>query len=153
MDKDFIIKLRLPRIKIPLKPITGFVKENTKEPGVEITKIAKFSINIQGYRRNVFAYVVPTLLNLIIIRLLWIREDNMIIRPATNILIINSYGLTISTKEILILSEIKELMAAPFITLVKGARKRQKSLTVFKVSLEDITKVLRLKVTRIPAEI
>ena len=46
MDKDFIIELRLPRIKIPLKLITGFVKENIKEPGVEITKIVKFSINI-----------------------------------------------------------------------------------------------------------
>ena len=32
MDKDFITELRLPRIKIPFKPITGFIKENTKEP-------------------------------------------------------------------------------------------------------------------------
>ena len=32
IDKDFIIKLRLPRVKIPLKPIIGFIKENTKEP-------------------------------------------------------------------------------------------------------------------------
>ena len=70
MDKDFITKLRLPRIKIPLKPIINFVKENIKEPGVEIIKIAKFSINIQGYRRNIFAYVIPILSNLIIIRLL-----------------------------------------------------------------------------------
>ena len=46
MDKDFIMELRLPRIKIPPKLIIGFIKENTKEPWVEITKIAKFSINI-----------------------------------------------------------------------------------------------------------
>ena len=46
VDKDFIIKLRLPRVKIPLKPITGFVKENAKEPGVEITEIVKFFIDI-----------------------------------------------------------------------------------------------------------
>ena len=32
MDKDFIIELRLPRVKIPLKPITCFIKENIKEP-------------------------------------------------------------------------------------------------------------------------
>ena len=32
MDKDFITELRFPRVKIPLKSITGFVKENTKEP-------------------------------------------------------------------------------------------------------------------------
>ena len=32
MDKDFITELRLPRVKIPPKPITGFIKENTKEP-------------------------------------------------------------------------------------------------------------------------
>ena len=32
MDKDFITELRLPRIKIPPKPIIGFIKENTKEP-------------------------------------------------------------------------------------------------------------------------
>ena len=69
MDKNLITELRLLRIKIPLKPITGFVKENTKEPGVEIIKIAKFSINIQGYRRNIFAYVVPILLNPVIIGL------------------------------------------------------------------------------------
>ena len=49
VDKDFITELRLPRIKIPPKPITGFTKENTKEPWVEITEIAKFSIDIQKY--------------------------------------------------------------------------------------------------------
>ena len=32
VDKDFITKLRLPRVKIPLKPIIDFIKENTKEP-------------------------------------------------------------------------------------------------------------------------
>ena len=32
VDKDLIIKLRLPRIKISFKPITGFIKENIKEP-------------------------------------------------------------------------------------------------------------------------
>ena len=46
MDKDLIIKLQLPYIKIPFKPIMGFIKENTKEPWVEIIKIAKFSIDI-----------------------------------------------------------------------------------------------------------
>ena len=46
VDKDFIMELRFPRVKIPLKPIIGFIKENTKEPGVEITEIIKFFINI-----------------------------------------------------------------------------------------------------------
>ena len=32
MDKNLITELRLPRVKIPLKPIIGFIKENTKEP-------------------------------------------------------------------------------------------------------------------------
>ena len=124
VDKDLITELRLPRVKIPPKPITGFIKENTKEPWVEITEIAKFFIDIQGYRRNIFTYVVPALLNPIIIGLPWIREDDIIIRPATDTLIINSYGLTISTKITPVLSEIKELTATPFTTLVKGARKR-----------------------------
>ena len=97
--------------------------------------------------------MVPVLLNPVIMGLLWMREDNVIIRPATDILIINSYGLIISIKIILILLEIKELTVTPFIILIKGARKCQKPLTVFKVSLEDITKVLRLKVTRTLMEI
>ena len=46
MDKNLITELKLPRIKIPLKPIIGFIKENTKEPWVKIMEIAKFSINI-----------------------------------------------------------------------------------------------------------
>ena len=46
VNKTLVTKLRLPRIKILLKPIIGFIKENTKKPGVKITKIAKFSINI-----------------------------------------------------------------------------------------------------------
>ena len=46
VDKDFVTELRLPRVKIPPKLITGFVKENTKEPWVEITEIAKFFIDI-----------------------------------------------------------------------------------------------------------
>ena len=53
----------------------------------------------------------------------WIKEDNIIIKPVTDTLIINSYGLMISTKIIPVLSEIKELMAALFIILIKGARK------------------------------
>ena len=31
VDKDLITELRLPCIKIPLKPITRFIKENIKE--------------------------------------------------------------------------------------------------------------------------
>ena len=46
VDKDFVTELRLPRVKIPLKSITGFIKENTKEPRVEIMEIIKFFINI-----------------------------------------------------------------------------------------------------------
>ena len=46
MNKNFITELRLPRIKIPPKPITNFIKENTKEPLIKIIKITKFSINI-----------------------------------------------------------------------------------------------------------
>ena len=46
VDKDFITELRLPRVKIPPKSIIGFIKENTKEPWVEIMEIAKFFINI-----------------------------------------------------------------------------------------------------------
>ena len=98
VDKDLITELRFPRVKIPPKPITGFIKENTKEPWVKIMEIAKFFIDIQEYRRNIFAYVVPALSNPIIIGLPWIRKDNIIIRPITNTLIINSYGLTISIK-------------------------------------------------------
>ena len=29
IDKDFIIKLRLPRVKMPLKPNISFINENT----------------------------------------------------------------------------------------------------------------------------
>ena len=32
VDKDLITELRLPRVKIPPKSITGFIKENIKEP-------------------------------------------------------------------------------------------------------------------------
>ena len=77
----------------------------------------------------------------------------MIIRPATDTLIINSYGLIILIKITPVLLEIKELTVTPFVILVKGAKKCQKPFTVFKVLLKDITKVLRLKITRIPAEI
>ena len=74
----------------------------------------------------------------------------MIIRATTDTLIINSYGLTILIKITPVSSEIKELMATLFIILVKGARKCQKPLMVFKALLKDITKVLYLKVIRIP---
>ena len=96
---------------------------------------------------------MPALLNPVIMGLPWIREDNIIIKPIINTLIINSYGLIVLTKIILISSEIRELMAAPFVTLVKGARKCQKPLIIFKVLLKDIINALYPKVIRIPAEI
>ena len=46
MDKNLITELQFPRVKIPPKSIISFIQENTKEPWVEITEIAKFSINI-----------------------------------------------------------------------------------------------------------
>ena len=46
MDKDFNMKLRFPRVKIPPKLIIGFVKENIEESWVEITEITKFFIKI-----------------------------------------------------------------------------------------------------------
>ena len=46
MNKDLVMRLRLPRVKILLKLVTGFIKENTEEPGVEIIKIIKFFMNI-----------------------------------------------------------------------------------------------------------
>ena len=67
--------------------------------------------------------MVPILLNPVIIRLPWIKKDNIIIKPATNTLIINSYSLTILIKITPVLLKIKELMAALFIILIKGARK------------------------------
>ena len=60
----------------------------------------------------------------------------------------------ISIKKIIpVWLEIKELIAALFIILVKRARKCQKPFTVFKTSLEDITKALHPKVIRTPAEL
>ena len=32
VDKDLVTEFRFSRVKIPLKPIIGFIKENTKEP-------------------------------------------------------------------------------------------------------------------------
>ena len=46
VDKDLVTELRFPRVKIPPKPIIGFIKENIKEPWVEIIEIIKFSIDI-----------------------------------------------------------------------------------------------------------
>ena len=96
---------------------------------------------------------MPALLSPVIIGLPWIKEDNVIIKLSINTLIINSYGLTISIKIIPVLLEIKELMVTPFIILIKRVKKCQKPLTVFKISLKNITKVLCPKVTRTPAEI
>ena len=46
VDKDCIMELRFLHIKIPPKPIIGFIKENTREHWVKITEIAKFFIDI-----------------------------------------------------------------------------------------------------------
>ena len=46
VDKDLVTELRLPRIKIPPKPIIGFIKKNIKESWVEIMEIVKFFIDI-----------------------------------------------------------------------------------------------------------
>ena len=46
VDKDLVMELWLLRVKIPFKPIIGFIKENIKEPWVEIIEIVKFFIDI-----------------------------------------------------------------------------------------------------------
>ena len=67
--------------------------------------------------------MVPALLNFVIMGLLRIKKDDIIFKLITDILIINFYGLIILIKIIPVLLEIKELTVAPFIILVKGARK------------------------------
>ena len=52
------------------------------------------------------------------------RKDNIIIRPATDTSIINSYGLIILIKEKPILLKLKELIVTFFVIFIKGARKR-----------------------------
>ena len=81
------------------------------------------------------------------------KKDNIIIKLTINTLIINSYGLLILINITLVSLKIKELIIAPFKILIKGVRKSQKPLTVFKISLKDILKALHLKVIRIPVEI
>ena len=46
MNKNLIIELQLPRVKIPPKSITSFIEEYIKEPWVKIIEIMRFSINI-----------------------------------------------------------------------------------------------------------
>ena len=60
------------------------------------------------------------------------REDNVIIKPATNILIINSYGLIILIKITPVLLKIKKLMVTLFIILIKRVKKRKKPPTYLK---------------------
>ena len=76
--------------------------------------------------------MIPALLNLIIIRLSWIKKNNIIIKPTTDILIINSYGLTISIKTTPISLEIKELITAPFAILIKGPENAKNRLRYLK---------------------
>ena len=49
--------------------------------------------------------------------------------------------------------EIRQLIVTPFAILVKGARKCQKPLTIFKALLENITEVLYVKMIKTLAEI
>ena len=127
VDKDLVTELRLPRIKIPLKLITGFIKENIKEPWVEIMEIAKFSIDIQGYWWNTFTYVVPVLLNFVIIGLLWMRKDDVIIKPVINTLIINSYGLMIFDKNDTSIIEDKGINGNPVYNIGKRGQEMLKT--------------------------
>ena len=55
-------------------------------------------------------------------------------------------------KETLISLEIRELTAALCTILVKEARKRRKLVTVLKILIENITKILRLKIIKTPTE-
>ena len=63
--------------------------------------------------------MVPALLNLVIIGLLWIREDNVIIRFIIDILIINSYGLMILIKNNTSIIEDKGINGNPVYNISK----------------------------------
>ena len=72
--------------------------------------------------------MVFVLLNLVIIGLLWMRENNVIIRPATDILIINFYGLMFSIKIIPVLLEIKEINGNPVYNIAKKGQEMPKTI-------------------------
>ena len=55
MDKNLITELWLPRVKIPLKPIISFIKENIlRTLSGNHRDYVKFFIDIQGYTGGIY---------------------------------------------------------------------------------------------------
>ena len=88
-----------------------------------LIKITPVLSEIKELMAAPFIIVEIWCLTLYLFHRLGIKENDIIIKPVTDILIINSYSLMVLIKITPVLSEIKELTAAPFIILIKGARK------------------------------
>lgn len=77
VNESMIRRAKLPRMKITPRKLTGAV-DNGKNQNSSITEITKLEINIDGYQKSLYAYIIPHLSHDLILGKPWMEREDVV---------------------------------------------------------------------------
>ena len=153
-------KANLPRMKVSTRKLTE-ATSNNKENYDLITEMTKMDLDIDGYKKTVYAYIIPRLSHELILGKPWMEQEDVVYHAKEHSMsireaIVDGKPLRVwekgySKKNLQTtnsLASITSLSAGLFVLTLKKARKypsSKKKTQLFSVTLADIQKSLAPK--------
>ena len=142
INAHFASRHGLQRIPITPRPIIGF----STDVESEITNVVKLEIDLDGYKEDIFLYVVPHMSYDMILGLPWMKKNDVQISPRKECLYIGPSSLRILNMQREQRTKMDHaLVSAAAFSLLSRHRKKGKRVEVFAASLADIDKALAVK--------
>ncbi|KAI0994388.1 hypothetical protein K3495_g13794, partial [Podosphaera aphanis] len=164
VSNSIVRKARLPRLQISPRKLTKATNDNQGKSEL-ITEMTKMEIDIDGYKRTLYAYIIPQLSHGLILGKPWMERENVVYHARNKFMEIHEAMIGDSplrvwekgarTQGICALN-IASLSAGVFLATVRRARKSSGGSTqLFSVSLADIQKALApsKKAAKIPEKL
>ncbi|KAI0992394.1 hypothetical protein K3495_g15791, partial [Podosphaera aphanis] len=149
VSNSLVRKANLPRIRVTPRKLTEATSSN--HSGEVIKEMTKMELDIDGYQKTLYAYIIPKLSHGLILGKPWMERENVVyhardryieIREAT----VGGLPLRVWEKQKNLLKltpNILSLSAGVFLATVRRARKKNNEMSqVFSVTLADIQKAL-----------
>ncbi|KAI0991717.1 hypothetical protein K3495_g16470, partial [Podosphaera aphanis] len=149
INNTLVRKLNLPRIKIPPRKLAGA----TRGYGETISEMTKVELDVDGYRKALYAYVIPRLSHELILGKPWMEQEDILYHAKEHFMeireaIIDSKPLRVWEKGIQKTNDlnIASLSAGVFLATIRRAKRVDaKPTQLFAITLADIQKALAPK--------
>ncbi|KAI1003822.1 hypothetical protein K3495_g4387 [Podosphaera aphanis] len=150
VSNSIVRKAELPRLQVAPRKLTKATNDNHRETEI-ITEMTKMELDIDGYRKTIYVYIIPHLSHGLILGKPWMEREDVVYHAKNKYIeireaIVGGNPLRVWEKgsrqdsEVL---NVSNLSAGVFLATIRRAKKPTSQDTqVFSVSLADIQKAL-----------